>query len=310
MNLFQLEYFVAVAEELHFARAAERLHVAQPSLSFQIKQLEEELGVRLFERTTRRVDLTDAGRAFLDKTNAALHTLQDGVDTARRIERGEEGTLVLGYNGYALYNVLPPLLHAFRVRHPHARLKVREVYEPHLEPQLLSGELDAAVAIMESPHSSIMPASHPDMEWLGLVEEPMYIAVPRTNPISRKTDVRLQSLAREDFIVMDRVQKPNAYAQTVFFCQSAGFFPNIVQEALSIEAGIGLVASEAGITFATESMRELRADKVAYVPLVDPQVNVGFGMVWPRDKDSLLLKSLLEIARDLNPLHLQSWVAT
>lgn len=301
MNLFQLEYFVAVAEELHFARAAARLHIAQPSLSFQIKQLEEELGVRLFERTTRRVALTDAGHVFLEKTQLSLRNLQDGMDAARRIERGEAGTLMLGYNGYTLYNIMPVLLQTFRVRYPYAQLRVSEVYEPYLEAQLLAEDLDLALATMDSLSVAERQTEgdFAERKWLPLLQEQMYVALPHTSALSIKSEIRLSMLAAEDFIVMDRLQKPNAYAQTILFCQSGGFFPRIAQEALSIEAGIGLVASGAGVAFATESMRELRADRVVYRPLVDPEVVVQYGLTWQDGHDSPLLHSLLEVARAL-----------
>ncbi|MDX2163061.1 MAG: LysR substrate-binding domain-containing protein [bacterium] len=301
MNLFQLEYFVIVSEELHFARAAERLHVAQPSLSFQIKQLEEELGVRLFYRTTRRVELTHAGRIFLDKVQIVLRTLQDGMDAARRIERGEEGTLTLGYNGYTLYNILPSLLQSLRIQYPRIQVKVREVYDPELQHQLLNQELDAAVTIRNSVYADGLGANTNDVEWawLPLLQERLYVALPIPHPLSKSHDIQLPLLAKEEFIVMDRVQKPNAYAETITFCQSAGFFPNIAQEALSIEAGIGLVASGAGIAFATDSMRQLRADKVVYVPLT-PKQNVSYGLLWVAARRSPLVDLLLQLAQGLS----------
>jgi DNA-binding transcriptional LysR family regulator len=302
MNLFQLEYFVVVAEELHFARAADRLHIAQPSLSFQIKQLEEELGVRLLERTTRRVELTEAGNVFLGKTQQCLRMLQEGMEAARRVERGEEGTLLLGYNGYALYNVMPALLQAFRSRHPHAQMKVREVYAPEMEEQLQHEELDAALAVTHGVSAGELNTEMQlrDSVWLPMFQEPMYVAMPKTNALSQEREIRLSMLAKEEFIVMDRVQKPTAYAQTILFCQQGGFFPTIAQEALSVEAIIGLVAAGAGVAFATASMRELRADKVAYLRLTAPEVMVGYGLIWRQGNESPLVRSLLEIARDLS----------
>lgn len=299
MNLFQLEYFVTVAQELHFARAAERLHVAQPSLSFQIKQLEEELEVRLFHRTTRRVELTDAGKLFLEKVQFIFQTLHEGIESARRLERGEEGILMLGYNGYALYNILPPLLQVFRTRFPRIQVKVREVYEPELEQQLLDQALDAAIAIMDPLYSSVRHAvNEGEITWLPLFQERMYVALPKAHPLSHLKEIRLPMLAKEDFIVMDRVQKPNAYAQTIAFCQTGGFFPRIAQEALSIEAGIGLVASGAGSAFATESMRELRADQVVYALVVEPEVTVDYGLLWQPTRHSPIVEGLLALARE------------
>jgi DNA-binding transcriptional LysR family regulator len=305
MNLFQLEYFVTVAEELHFARAAERLHVAQPSLSFQIKQLEEEIGVRLFQRTTRRVELTAAGVAFLEKTRLSLRTLRDGVDAAQRIERGEQGTITLGYNGYTLYNLIPQLLQSYRVRHPQVQVRVREVYEPYSEQQLLSGELDVVLGIIEAYDSSEHPAydemNHTDLVRLPLFKEPLTVALPRDNPLCSQQSLRLAMLADQDFIVMDRVLKPNVYAQTIYFCHTwGGFSPKIAQEAFSIEAIIGLVASGTGIALATQSIRELRTDKVVYLPLIEPTIEVIYGLVWNRQNESPLLRSLVMTAEQLD----------
>lgn len=303
MNLFQLEYFVVVAEELHFARAAERLHVAQPSLSYQIRQLEEEIGVRLFNRTTRRVELTAAGQAFLERTLTALRTLQDGIEIAQRMERGEQGTLVLGYNGYIMYNLLPQLLQAFRNNHPYIRLEVREVYEPYTEQQLLTGELDAALAMLSAttPDLPVGNLVQHQFETLSLIHENMLVALPRAHPLHNQSGLHLRNLVDENFVVMDRVRKPNIYNQSLqFFTQFGGFVPKIVQEALSVEAMVGLVASGAGLALVTESMRELRPDKVVYLPLLDPQIRITFGLVWNRQHHSQLLDALINTARSLS----------
>src|SRR5262249_39650286 len=144
--LRQLRYFVAVAEELHFARAAQRLHIAQQSLSFQIKQLEDELGTPLFERTTRHVELTVAGRVFLKEVQSVFDPLQRGIETARPAGRGEVGRLVLGYVSTTLYNIMPPTVRLFRERYPDVEVVLREMIPPALEEHILAGDIDAGLS--------------------------------------------------------------------------------------------------------------------------------------------------------------------
>jgi DNA-binding transcriptional LysR family regulator len=146
MELRQLRYFVTVAEELHFARAAERLHIAQQSLSFQIKQLEQELGTALFERTTRHVELTAAGHAFLKEIEIVFEHLQKAAEQARKAGRGEAGRLVVGYHSMTLYNIMPSTIRRFRERFPDVELVLQEIIQPALEEYILSGEVDTGLA--------------------------------------------------------------------------------------------------------------------------------------------------------------------
>ncbi|GHO83958.1 LysR substrate-binding domain-containing protein [Dictyobacter formicarum] len=292
MELRHLRYFVAVAEELHFARAAERLHMAQQPLSFQIKQLEEELGVTLFRRTTRRVELTDAGRALLTEVYAALAHLRQGVETARRVERGETGSLVIGYASMALYNLVPPAVHLFRERFPDVQVTLRELCSPDLEEQLLEGAFDVGLAI-QGMHD-------PELIYETVLREQATVAIPKNHPLGRQAQIPLRALASEPFVMYERTQRSLIHNQIMAMCREAGFSPNVVQEAASEQAVIGLVAAGVGVSLVSACMSGLRTDEVAYRPLIDPETSVEYAVVWKRENSSPFVKAFLNIARDVS----------
>jgi DNA-binding transcriptional LysR family regulator len=294
MELRQLRYFVAVAEELHFARAAERLHLAQQPVSFQIKQLEGELGVRLFDRTTRQVALTEAGRALLEELYLALAHLERGVEEAQRAQRGERGRLVIGYFSTVLYNLLPETVRRFRQRFPAVELVLQELVLPALEQQVASGELDVALLLWDGQeHLSPELASQP------LCTEPILVALPKAHPLSTRTSVPLRELASEPWVIYGRRQKPHTYDQIIALCRRAGFSPSIVQEAATEHAVIGLVAAGLGVALVIGSLKDVHTNAVCYRRLIEPEVHIQFVMVWKRDQASPQVQALLEIANEV-----------
>jgi DNA-binding transcriptional LysR family regulator len=294
MELRQLRYFVAVAEELHFVRAAERLHLAQQPVSFQIKQLEEELGVCLFHRTTRQVALTEAGRALLQEVYVALAHLERGVEEAKRAQRGERGRLVIGYVSTVLYNLLPETVRRFRQRFPAVELVLQERVSPTLEQQVVSGELDVALQIWEGQE-----ALFPELARELLCTEPVYVAFPKAHPLSTHAGVPLRDLAGEPWVMYGRRQKPYTHDLIIASCQRAGFSPTIVQEAASEHAVIGLVAAGVGVSVVVGCMRDMHANAVNYRRLIEPETHVQFGMAWRRDQSSSQVQALLEIANEV-----------
>ncbi|HEY3994176.1 MAG TPA: LysR family transcriptional regulator [Ktedonobacteraceae bacterium] len=292
LELRHLRYFVAVAEELHFARAAERLHMTQQPLSFQIKQLEEELGVTLFRRTTRRVELTDAGSALLTEVYAALAHLRQGIETARRAERGETGSLVIGYVSIALYNLVPPAVRLFRERFPDVQVTLRELCSPDLEEQLLEGAFDVGFAV-RGMHV-------PELIYETVLCERATVAVPKNHPLGKQAQVPLCALAAEPFVMYERTQRSLIHDMVIAMCLQAGFSPNIVQEAASEQAVIGLVAAGVGVSLVSACLSGLRTDEVTYRPLIDPATSVEYAIVWKKENPSPFVKAFLNVARDVS----------
>ena len=291
MELRQLRYFVAVAEELHFARAAQQLHLSQQALSFQIKQLEAEVGAVLFERTTRRVELTAAGQALLKEVRIAFEHLQSGIQTAQRAGRGDVGRLVVGYISTTLYNIMPPIVRVFRQRYPEVEVVLQEVVPPALEEGILSGEIDAGL-------SGLLRKPAPDLACEILYRDTVAVALPKGHPLELCDSIPLTALAHEPFVMYSRVHKKQSFEQIVALCNSRGFSPHIVQEAASESAVIGLVAGGVGIAIVVNSLHNVRADEVSYRSLVDPVFEANFGIVWRCNNPSPLVKAFVQTAQE------------
>lgn len=289
MELRHLRYFVAVAEELHFARAAERLHLAQQPLSVQIKQLEEELGVTLFRRTTRKVALTDAGRALLTEVYAALTHLHLGIEAARRAERGEIGSLVIGYVSIALYNVVPGAVRLFRERFPDVQVTLREMCSPDLEERLLEGAFDVGL-VVKGMHVS-------ELAYETVLCEQAMVALPKNHPLGRQAQIPLHALASEAFVMYERTQL--VHKQVIALCLEAGFSPTIIQEAASEQAVIGLVAAGVGVALVSACLSGLRTDEVTYRPLIEPAVSVEYAAAWKQGKPSPIVQAFLNVVREV-----------
>ena len=247
MELRHLRYFVAVAEELHFGHAAARLHMAQPPLSMQIKQLESEIGFRLFQRTNRKVELTQAGALLLDDVRELLAELDRSVASAKRVARGEAGWLGIGFVGSATYAVLPAALQRFREEHPDVELVLRELVSAKQAQALREGRIHVGLA---------RPAIGEDgFESEVILNERLVAALPDSHPLAKNRRLRIEDLAREPFILFPQNPKPS-YADFVLgICEQAGFVPRIVQEAAEMHTAIGLVAAGLGVTLVPGSVR-------------------------------------------------------
>lgn len=295
MELRQLHYFLKVAETLHFGRAAEQLHIAQQPLSFQIKQLEDELGVKLFERTTRSVALTPAGEAMLAEVRAGLNRIDRGVDLAQRIARGEHGKLIIGYTINTLCNVMPPIIRQFRERFPDIELVLFELTPPALERQLLNEDIDIGIV------SSI------GMIMSGLAHERIYqdkgvVALPKNHPLAHQGTISLRELAGKSFVMYARGLHRELFDDLISLCRLAGFSPTIVQEAANEAALISLVAAGLGVALVSSSLRNLLTEEVVYCPLVEPLVRIEVALEWKEDRHLPWLQELRQIAQDVKHL--------
>ena len=261
MELRHLRYFVAVAEELHFTRAAERLHIAQPPLSQQIRALEAELGVQLFERTRRSVVLTDAGHALLAKARALLAATQALPQELQRIARGETGLLRIGFSStLPLTKVLRDVVAEHRRTHPDVALNLREMHSASQFEGLRRGELDVGL-VRYNEHA-------PEGIRLTLLRrDPLRLVVPSTHRFAKRRSVRIDDCRDEAFIGFPGDAGTGTGPLLKRLCAQAGFEPRIAQEAREATTQIGLVAAGLGVAVLPAPLEAVRIEGVHYVPL-------------------------------------------
>lgn len=262
MDLRQLRYIAAVAEERHMTRAAERLGIQQPPLSQQIRAIERELGVQLFRRKPRGMEPTQAGAALAAEARAILARVEQAAATARRTARGEAGRLGLGFTSSASFHPLVPrAIRSFRDAHPLVSLSLDESGTVELASALRTEEIDAAFV-----RSPIAPQD--DLTVHSLLDEAMYAAMPAGHRLAgAETSLDLTALAGETLILYRRPLGPGLYDAIIAACQRAGFSPQIGQEAPRMLSTLSLVAAGLGVSLVPGSMRRLHADGIAYRPL-------------------------------------------
>jgi DNA-binding transcriptional LysR family regulator len=294
MELRHLRYFVAVAEELHFGRAALRLHIVQPALSKQIASLEHELGVQLFQRTKRHVALTEAGDVLLEDARQILAQADGAVMRANQASRGEIGSLTIGFIAPVLWELLPRILRRYRSRYPEVRLFLKDLHNSESVDGVLSKQLD--LAFVRLPIEL-----RPELSCLTVHEEPVILAVPDNHPFAARGRVSLADLADEPIIMIPRSQEPVLFDYYTSLCADAGFSPKIVHEVNRITVAVGLVAGGLGVTFVPSSARHVAHSGVAYVELADPHPHISVGVVWRAGPPSPLLRSFLSLQPWLRP---------
>lgn len=290
MELRHLRYFIAVAEELHFSRAAERLHIAQPPLSQQIRHLEQELGVELFQRKTKRqVQLTEAGRVFLAESYLALAQIENAIRAAQRAARGETGQLVVGFVSSATYHALPWLLRNFRERFPQVEIVLREL-NTQKQVQALN-EQRISVGFV-----------HPPIDDDGLTleciqQESLVVALAETHPLATQLQISIQDLADEPFVLFPRHLGAGLYDRIVSFCQQANFSPKVTQEANQMQTIISLISAGMGVTLVPASLQNLMRTGIVYRTLQEPTPKVETAVVWRRDDTSPVVHGFLNVIR-------------
>jgi DNA-binding transcriptional LysR family regulator len=294
MELRRLRYFVTVAEELHFGRAAEKLHMSQPPLSIQIRALENELGVTLLNRTQRHVSLTQAGHAFLQEARKILAQVEQAVLTTRRAGRGEIGELAVGFISVADYNVLPIVLREFRRRFPLVNLTLRESTTDVQVEDLVAGRID--VGFVLPPISAQGVASEP------ILREPLIAALPQRHPLAaRPGRIGLSALAASPFILFPRRMAPGLYDAVVSFCRAAGFSPQVGQEAVQMQTIVSLVSAELGVALIPRSLENLQRTGVVYKSVRERSPMIEIHLAWRQDDNLPALKLFLELARQHAP---------
>jgi DNA-binding transcriptional LysR family regulator len=290
MELRHLRYFVAVAEELHFNRAAERLHIAQPPLSQQIKQLETELGVELFHRRTKRqVQLTEAGQVLLQATYPILAQLEQAISDTQRAGRGETGSLTIGFISSVVYDVLPAILQRFRQHFPQVDLVLQELTTTQQEEALQNQRIEVGFCHLPLKDTSLVSET--------ILEEPLVVVLPATHPLATETILSACSLADESFILFPRHLGPGLYDQIISFCKQANFSPKVMQEAIQMQTIIGLISAEMGVALVPASLQNLQRSGVVYKPLQEATPQVETAVVWRSDSSSSVLREFLQVVR-------------
>ncbi len=291
MELRHLRYFVAVAEECHFGRAAERLHIAQPPLSQQIKQLEAELGVQLLTRSTRRVDLTPAGEQYLARARSILANVDAAREEAELIRDGRMGKVTIGFTGSATYELLPQLSRMLRSELPELEMDLRgELLTPSQVAGLVNGSLDIGF---------LRPPVHaPEVEVHPLRREPLVVALPESHPLAGRAHVILSDLADEPFITYPSHHRSVVHDAVLDACQAAGFTPRATEVA-ETSTLVSFVAAGLGVALVPESVQHLRITGAAYLSLAGTAPTVELAVATRRGETSQAVHEVLAVARRL-----------
>jgi DNA-binding transcriptional LysR family regulator len=291
VELRHLRSFVAVAEELHFGRAAARLHISQPPLSQQIRRLEDELGARLFRRTKRRVELTPAGQAFLTEARQTLAQAERAVRAAQRAERGELGELVVGYLMTAAYGPLPDVIRMFRRRFPDVDLRLQNLRSVQQRHALLNRQIDVGFVRPQ--------AADPRLIYEAIWRESVVVALPGNHPLTRRTIVDVSDLETELFVLIAPEDAGAFYDQVFALCRRAGFTPRVAHRVPDLHAAIALVAAGLGIGPVPAAIQGFKRKGVVYRPLRPHTFGIEMGLAWRRDDDSALVQQFRQVAREM-----------
>ena len=302
MELHSLRYFVAVAEELHFGRAAKKLHITQPALSRQIRGLEMELGIELLRRTKRTVELTEAGATFLVEVRKALQQVESAVHIAQRVAQGEIGSLRIAFTASAMHTVLPNLLKQFRNGYPKVKLEMTEL--------CTLDQVDALRTEIVDIGFLHPPIEAPFLKLAALQGERLIVALPQTHPLAQQQHLPLKSLAAEPFILHPRYEGPILYDQILNLCRNAGFEPNIVHEAVKNQTRVGLVAAGLGVAFVPESLRSSGQIGVSYCTLVGNAPELQLAAAWRQQHISPVLHGFLQVMQQIIHANTKKTLAT
>ncbi|MTW10896.1 LysR family transcriptional regulator [Pseudoduganella eburnea] len=293
IELRQLRYFATVAEELHFGRAARRLHMTQPPLSQTIMALEEMLGAPLFERNRRGVALTAAGEALLPEARRLLEQSAGLAELVQRAATGASGRLSLAFVSSADYSVLPPTLRAYRAEYPQVEITLKEATSDLQLDDLLEGRVDAGLLIPPLPDRA-----RQELDYLPVLREPLVLAAPAGLPaLARAKAADLRKLAGIPLIIFPRHISPGLYDAILSVFRETGITAEVGQEAIQMQTIVSLVSAGMGLALVPQSVSNLRRPGVEYLPLVQNTPLVETGLAWRRDNASPVLRGFLELMR-------------
>ena len=291
MELRKLRYFVVLAEELHFGRAARRLHITQPPLSMAIQSLEEEMEVRLFARSPRKVTLTHAGQTFVEHARMLLARTSDAIELTRAADRGEVGRLTVGFMSASIFTLLPQVLRDFAASYPAVRLDLRELTIPQQLAALPKSDID--VGFVRTPVDDI------ELEVDVLINEPLIVALPRGHPLTKLRRVPVRKLAAEPFVMFQQSPGLVLHNLVLGFCLQLGFAPRVAQEASQSHAVAGLVSSGMGVALVPASTESTRLRGVVYRPILEKSPAVSTALAWRRGDESPVVAAFRKTTTDV-----------
>lgn len=297
-ELRQMCYFMAVVEaENNFSRAAERLDIEQPPLSQRIRALEKMLKVELFDRKRRPLQLTEAGKVFLEETQLALTHIERAIQKAQRASRGEIGHLAVGIGSSIANSVLPDILRTFRNRFPQVELELRELTMEQQRQELRDRRLDVGFENLPNPYEQ-----DTSLCFLPILQEPLVIVLSETHPLAAQTQIPLKALENELFILPSLETVP-FYKEIWNRCEQAGFKPNAVQKvkATWTITILSLVAAELGVAILPSSVQNLQRKGVVYRAIQDVNLTKQIAVVWRQENSSVVLREFLKVIQDVIP---------
>ena len=278
IDIRHIRNFLAVAEALHFRRAAERINLAQPALSRSIRDLEQRIGVELFRRSRRSVELTPAGTVLLREWRGILDQIERGGQRARAAELGEIGTVRIAYTDFAIAGELPRLIQAYAQHAPEVEIETRHAVTWRQIVALEQGEIDVGFVTG--------PIEHPEFETLLVQQERCVLVAPKDHPLARRSEISLTDLAGEPFILGDDKDWRNFHAYIYSECHRAGFEPRVMQRAYNTVGIFGLVAAGMGITLHAESARNTLHPELVIRPVTDFHAMIPTIAAWSRDNQA------------------------
>ncbi|HYW21229.1 MAG TPA: LysR substrate-binding domain-containing protein [Nodularia sp. (in: cyanobacteria)] len=288
MELRHLRYFIAVAEELHFSKAAERLHIAQPPLSQQIQQLEAELGVKLFHRKTKRqVQLTEAGKVFLQEAYQILVQLETAVAMTQRTGRGETGQLRIGFTSLVIYDLLPLILSQFREQFLEVELVLLELTTSQQEQALRDSIIHVGFA-----HP---PLENDTLSYQCIHRETLVVALSSTHSLAQQEHICVRSLLSEPLIMFPRYLAPGLYDRIMSLFKQVNFQPKITQEAIQMQTIIGLVSAGIGVAIIPSSLQNLQRSGVAYRPILEDVPVIETAVIWQQKSLTPVVENFLRV---------------
>ncbi|MBD2208811.1 LysR family transcriptional regulator [Nostoc linckia FACHB-104] len=290
MELRHLRYFIAVAEELHFSKAAERLHIAQPPLSQQIQQLEAEIGVELFHRKTKRqVQLTEAGKVFLQETYGLLLQLETAIALTQRIGRGQTGQLRIGFTSLVIYELLPLILRQFREQFPDVELVLRELTTSQQEQAIRDSVIHVGFA-----HP---PLEDDTLSYQSIHQQTLVVALPSNHSLAQTENIQVQELENEPLIMFPRYLAPGLYDLIMSLFRQRNIKPQITQEAVQMQTIIGLVSAGMGVAITPSSLQNLQRSGVSYHPLREQAPVIETAVIWQQSTLTPLVENFLQFTQ-------------
>jgi DNA-binding transcriptional LysR family regulator len=287
MELRHLRYFTAVVECKGYRQASRRLHIAQPSISEAVSDLEEELGLKLFSRTHRNARVTPEGEIFYADAVRILQQAETAILTAKRAAQGKVGRLSIGFIGSATLSFLPDLIRRYKLEYPNVRLALHDLYPVELDKACDSGEIDIAITRTLSPERS------KNRQTRVLLRDPLVAVLPRSRKLKSKK-IRLVDLANERFILFHRQGAPGVFDTIVGACRSQGFSPRVENEPNSMQTILSLVEAEEGVAIVPASTSNLRSNGVQFVRLVPDGLYLELIVAWPLGEPSVVLRTFLD----------------